>query len=466
MSKPVFNAKATPISSSPLTNPGEFRISLNIVDIEGVFSGLDIEVGDFLYLDTSALESATITRYKVLSVVSSTFTTATLDIQFLDDNDSVINPSVAIGIPGFISRPTTRRYLSIVPAIGTQLLPDKFSIYAQNQNFISIDKFSSAVSRVNIPFGAVSLDVVFEKPLETNDYAVICVMVNVDEPNPQFQPIAITNVMTTGFTAKWNAPVNSNNYWLAYIASPPSGTGATAGYGTGSTGSEAPSPYGPTGSTGATGATGASSGEFLHSWELNGEYGTLSFPQTYIDSSLFTQYPITIISAWIYNGTTGSAGITEFDLKYATGPGQSFSSIFSTTPKIAATTAISLTASGSTATATLANHGFINGESVTISEATQTEYNGTFTISNVTQNTFQYTVSGLPASPATGSPVVKTRPHCYTDTGSLVGPQAGVTKGALGTTEIPAGAILRWDIIQSMTGPKDARIRIYYNKLV
>jgi hypothetical protein len=54
----------------------------------------------------------------------------------------------------------------------------------------------------------------------------------------------------------------------------------------------------------------------------------------------------------------------------------------------------------------LASHGFTNGASVPISGATQTEYNGTFTISNVTTNTFDFTVTGTPATPATGSPVV------------------------------------------------------------
>ena len=65
-------------------------------------------------------------------------------------------------------------------------------------------------------------------------------------------------------------------------------------------------------------------------------------------------------------------------------------------------TVTSLTRSGSTATAMAAGHGYSNGNSILIQGADQTEYNGTFTISNVTTDTFDYTVTGTPATPATG----------------------------------------------------------------
>lgn len=68
----------------------------------------------------------------------------------------------------------------------------------------------------------------------------------------------------------------------------------------------------------------------------------------------------------------------------------------------------SITRSGTTATATVtAGHMFVEGETVTISGATQTEYNGSFAISGVTRTTFQFTVTGTPATPATGTPMVR-----------------------------------------------------------
>lgn len=65
---------------------------------------------------------------------------------------------------------------------------------------------------------------------------------------------------------------------------------------------------------------------------------------------------------------------------------------------------ISITRSGSTATVTHRNHGLANSASVVIRSATQDEYNGVYTISNVSTNAYDYTVSGTPATPATGSP--------------------------------------------------------------
>lgn len=63
-----------------------------------------------------------------------------------------------------------------------------------------------------------------------------------------------------------------------------------------------------------------------------------------------------------------------------------------------------LTRSGSTATATTtANHNLATGVSVTIAGASQSEYNITATINVVSNTQFTYTISGSPASPATGT---------------------------------------------------------------
>ena len=63
-----------------------------------------------------------------------------------------------------------------------------------------------------------------------------------------------------------------------------------------------------------------------------------------------------------------------------------------------------LTRSGLTATATTSsNHNLATGVSVTISGATQTEYNITATISVISNTQFTYTISGSPATPATGT---------------------------------------------------------------
>lgn len=61
--------------------------------------------------------------------------------------------------------------------------------------------------------------------------------------------------------------------------------------------------------------------------------------------------------------------------------------------------ASSLTRVGTTATLTCSAHTFSNGDSITIKGATNILYNGTYIISNKTATTFDYTISGSPASP-------------------------------------------------------------------
>jgi hypothetical protein len=69
-----------------------------------------------------------------------------------------------------------------------------------------------------------------------------------------------------------------------------------------------------------------------------------------------------------------------------------------------------ITRVSTTATATVTAHGFTSGDQINIRGADQTEYNGDFLISNVTTDTFDYTVSGSPATPATGTIIANEAP--------------------------------------------------------
>ena len=73
------------------------------------------------------------------------------------------------------------------------------------------------------------------------------------------------------------------------------------------------------------------------------------------------------------------------------------------------TGSVSITRSGAVATVTKTAHGYAIGDSIKISGATETEYNGTFTVATVpTADTFTYAVTGTPSTPATGTPVIGT----------------------------------------------------------
>ena len=78
------------------------------------------------------------------------------------------------------------------------------------------------------------------------------------------------------------------------------------------------------------------------------------------------------------------------------------------------TNVTSITRAGSVATAHFsAGHTFVGGVKgnvVLIAGANEVEYNGEFIITNVTANTFDYTITGTPASPATGTLTAKRAP--------------------------------------------------------
>lgn len=64
---------------------------------------------------------------------------------------------------------------------------------------------------------------------------------------------------------------------------------------------------------------------------------------------------------------------------------------------------VTITRSGSTATVAHTAHGMSNGEKVRIYGANQDEYNGVFALTYIDANSYSYTVTGTPATPATGS---------------------------------------------------------------
>lgn len=95
---------------------------------------------------------------------------------------------------------------------------------------------------------------------------------------------------------------------------------------------------------------------------------------------------------------------------------------YGTTVREAALTigAGNLTGSGTTASVAYVAHGYVNGDTIVVSGATQTEYNGTFTVSNVAANTFDYTLStAATASPATTASSITMRRTIKSDVTKL-----------------------------------------------
>lgn len=104
-----------------------------------------------------------------------------------------------------------------------------------------------------------------------------------------------------------------------------------------------------------------------------------------------------------------SGGNFKLGAPFVVGRYDFFGAVVQTEGGAAAQAITSITRSSSTATVTTtAPHGLATGDVVVVSGATETEYNGDFSITVTGASTFTYAVSGTPATPATGTPVFAT----------------------------------------------------------
>ena len=112
-------------------------------------------------------------------------------------------------------------------------------------------------------------------------------------------------------------------------------------------------------------------------------------------------------------------------------------------------TAGNLTGTGTTANCIINNHGYSDGQTITISGASQSYYNGKFTINVINSNTFTYTTtSSILVSPATGTiyaSVPNEQVFTYQVSNSLTSP-------ATGTITSFSGGVTKVNIVTEGTG--------------
>lgn len=95
---------------------------------------------------------------------------------------------------------------------------------------------------------------------------------------------------------------------------------------------------------------------------------------------------------------------------------------------------ITITRASATATAACTAHGFVAGQTVLISGATETGYNGEFRVLTAATDDFTFEVTGSPATPATGTITCKVAPAGWTEvyTGTNVAAFRSSTTGGTG----------------------------------
>ncbi len=122
------------LNDGTLTWQFTFRLS----DNEGIFGARHVDVGDVLVLDTGAAETGTLTRYRIATIVNTTWDgqVEALAVYEDDNNNRTVNPDLTytVGLPGIITRPTTTHGFLPLPSSDVQQIPDRFGFYLQNYN--------------------------------------------------------------------------------------------------------------------------------------------------------------------------------------------------------------------------------------------------------------------------------------------------------------------------------------------
>ena len=132
---------------------------------------------------------------------------------------------------------------------------------------------------------------------------------------------------------------------------------------------------------------------------------------------------------------------------------------------------VSITRAGNVATVTtISDHNWASGVSVTIAGAAQSEYNGTFVITVTEVDEFQYTVSGAPATPATGT-ITATASTAFAgvkslDFGTVVNAEGGsILKITNPIAGVNTNSIVQYEGLQGGTDietDEDLRTRILF----
>lgn len=71
---------------------------------------------------------------------------------------------------------------------------------------------------IAIGAGVTEINILFSTDFGDSDYSVTANLYNETDALPEFQPITVTARSSTGFTAKWNDPLDTGNYRLNYTA--------------------------------------------------------------------------------------------------------------------------------------------------------------------------------------------------------------------------------------------------------
>jgi uncharacterized phage protein gp47/JayE len=158
-----------------------------------------------------------------------------------------------------------------------------------------------------------------------------------------------------------------------------------------------------------------------------------------------------------FTGTISSVVPISTQIK-STSTGETYTTDAEITLAAQSISVTSLTRSGTIATAvTASDHKIASGMSITIAGANETDYNGTFTVTVTGTDSFEYTVSGSPSTPATGTITAAFDGEEVSITSVDTGEDVNLDSGAQLNLITPISGIDTTSLVQysEITGGKD-----------
>lgn len=138
MSKLAFQAVVD--LKSAIQGDGNWDITVEFRDGEGLFTGSSLTVGDVIVFNTGLIEPGTFTRYAITNVGNVSWTGSvdlTVEYDPTNNNDSPDPPLDWLsGATGIVARPSEHLGLLPVPSPQIQGLPDSFSFHTLNDNMV------------------------------------------------------------------------------------------------------------------------------------------------------------------------------------------------------------------------------------------------------------------------------------------------------------------------------------------
>lgn len=149
MAVPTLNARIVPQSTGGI-NATNWNIVFDFFDASGTYSGLDVAVGDIIYIDTSVVLLGSLSKYRITLINSKTAFNVDCNITWADsDVGNPQDPAFGVGVDQVILRETLTHGYDLVPSPGLQSLPDRFAVLPQNFTFQKIELDISSITGVS-----------------------------------------------------------------------------------------------------------------------------------------------------------------------------------------------------------------------------------------------------------------------------------------------------------------------------